>query len=91
VDGRVGAFKAGSVLLAVQAQLPLVPLSVDGTRFVMRKGRLMTRPGRVHLRVYPPIETTGLVVHDARSLAERVRSLVVGGVAAPEGPADADG
>jgi 1-acyl-sn-glycerol-3-phosphate acyltransferase len=89
-DGRVGTFKAGSFLLAVEAKLPIVPLSVDGTRFVMQKGRLMTCPGHARLRVHAPIETVGLDVRDARALAERVRGIVAGGVgvAAPDAGAE---
>ena len=74
--GRVGIFKAGSFLLAIEAGLPIVPLSVDGTRRVMRKGRLMTCPGHATLVVHPPIETASLDVSDARSLAQRVREIV---------------
>ena len=75
-NGRVGIFKAGSFLLAIEAGLPIVPLSVDGTRRVMRKGRLMTCPGHVTLVVHAPIETASLNVSDARSLARRVREIV---------------
>jgi 1-acyl-sn-glycerol-3-phosphate acyltransferase len=75
-DGRVGRFKPGSFLLAVEAQLPVVPLSIDGTRHVMRKGRLMTSPGHARLVVHEPIDTAGLAVSDARQLAERVRDVV---------------
>ena len=75
-NGRVGIFKAGSFLLAIEAGLPIVPLSVDGTRGVMRKGRLMTCPGHVTLVVHAPIETANLDVSDARSLARRVREVV---------------
>jgi 1-acyl-sn-glycerol-3-phosphate acyltransferase len=82
-DGRVGTFKAGSFLLAVEAQLPVVPLSIDGTRFVMRKGRLATRPGHARLRVHAPVETAGLQPQEARTLAERIRGIV----AADIGPA----
>lgn len=76
VDGRVAPFKGGSFLLAVEAALPIVPISVDGSRFVMRKGRLMTCPGHVRLTVHPPIETAGLPVSEARALAARVRAIV---------------
>lgn len=79
-DGVVAPFKAGSVLLAVEAQVPLVPVSIDGSRFVMRKGRLMTCPGHVRLIVHPPVETAGLSVHDARSLSEHVREVVAAAV-----------
>jgi 1-acyl-sn-glycerol-3-phosphate acyltransferase len=81
VDGVVAPFKAGSILLAVEAQLPIVPVTVDGTRFVMRKGRLMTCPGRVRLTAHAPVETTGLEPHAARPLAERLREIVAGGMA----------
>lgn len=77
-DGRVGIFKAGSFLLAIEAGLPVVPLSVDGTRRVMRKGQLTTRPGHATLVVHAPIETTGLDVGDARSLSQQVREIVSG-------------
>jgi 1-acyl-sn-glycerol-3-phosphate acyltransferase len=74
--GRVGIFKAGSFLMAIEAGLPVVPLSVDGTRRVMRKSELTTRPGHATLVVHAPIETTGLTVSDARSLAQQVREVV---------------
>jgi 1-acyl-sn-glycerol-3-phosphate acyltransferase len=77
-DGKVGIFKAGSFLLAIEAQLPIVPISVDGTRFVMRKGQLTTRPGHATLVVHAPIDTVGLQVSDARELAGRVRGIVSG-------------
>ncbi len=75
-DGRVGVFKPGSFVLAVEAGLDLVPVSVDGTRFVMSKGHLTTRPGRVTLRVHAPISTAGQDVRRARSLAEQARQIV---------------
>jgi 1-acyl-sn-glycerol-3-phosphate acyltransferase len=74
--GRVGIFKAGSFLMAIEAGLPVVPLSVDGTRRVMRKGELTTRPGHATLVVHPPLDTTGLTVSDARAFAQKVRDIV---------------
>ena len=76
VDGRVGRFKGGLFYVAIEAGLPIVPLSIRGSRHVMRKGRLMTCPGRVDLTVHAPIETQGLRPEDAKSLAGRVRAIV---------------
>jgi 1-acyl-sn-glycerol-3-phosphate acyltransferase len=81
-DGRIGSFKAGSFLLAIEAGLPIVPLSIDGTRQVMPKGRLMACPGRATLVVHAPIETVAIDVGDARELAARVRQIVGGEVPA---------
>ena len=80
-DGRLAAFKAGSFLLAIEAKLPIVPVSVDGTRLVMHKGELTTRPGAVRLTLHPPVETEALDVSAARDLAEQVRGVVAGSVA----------
>ena len=76
VDGRVGRFKGGLFLVAVESGLPVVPVAVVGSRHVMRKGRLMTCPGDVELVVHTPIQTAGLGRQDVRSLAQRVHAVV---------------
>jgi 1-acyl-sn-glycerol-3-phosphate acyltransferase len=84
-DGRVARFKGGSFLTAIRAGLPVVPVSVSGSRHVMQKGRLMTCPGHVRLVVHGPMTTTGLEATplEARRLAaevrETIRSAVEGG------------
>jgi 1-acyl-sn-glycerol-3-phosphate acyltransferase len=80
-DGVIGRFKAGSFLLALEAGLTIVPLSVSGTIHVMRKGRLTTRPGRVTLQVHEPVPTPRIespTTADARTLAERIEAIVRG-------------
>ncbi len=83
MDGRVGRFKAGSFLLAIEAGLPVVPLAVIGTREVMPKGRLRTEPADVKLIIHDPIPPPALVaptVRDAKALAERARDIVASAV-----------
>jgi 1-acyl-sn-glycerol-3-phosphate acyltransferase len=78
-DGRVGRFKGGSFLLAIEAGLPIVPLAVIGTRKVMPKGRLRTEPADVVLVVHDPIQPPALEAptpRDAKALADRVRAVV---------------
>src|SRR4051812_22932112 len=82
-DGAVGRFKGGTFLLAIDANLPVVPVSIAGSRFVMRKGRLMVCPGRVTLTVHPPMSTTGVAREQAREFADRVREVVRPGVDEP--------
>jgi 1-acyl-sn-glycerol-3-phosphate acyltransferase len=77
-DGRVGSFKAGSFLVALEAALPVVPISVVGSRHVMLKGRLATYPGRVRVIVHAPIDTAGLKGSDPRALADRMRATIAG-------------
>jgi 1-acyl-sn-glycerol-3-phosphate acyltransferase len=75
-DGRVARFKGGSFYLALEAGLPIVPLSVIGSRHVMLKGRLATYPGHVRLVVHEPIDTSALAGTDPRAFAERVRQII---------------
>jgi 1-acyl-sn-glycerol-3-phosphate acyltransferase len=87
-DGRVGRFKAGSFMLALEAGLPVVPISLVGTRLVMRKGGFTVRPGDVRLVIHPPIETAGRAepptIDDARALAGEVHGIISGRVEAIE-------
>lgn len=77
-DGKVGRFKGGVFLLAIESGLPVVPVSVSGTRHVMLKGRLMTCPGDVTITVHPAVSTEGLTREDARAFAARVQAIVAG-------------
>lgn len=83
VDGRVGRFKRGTFLVAIDAQLPVVPVSVSGSRHVMKKGRLMVCPGDVRLTVHAPLHTTGVTRDQVSEFAERVRAVVRSGVEEP--------
>jgi 1-acyl-sn-glycerol-3-phosphate acyltransferase len=79
LDGHVGRFRGGSFMLALEAGLTIVPLSVSGSRHVMRKGRLMTCPGHVTLVVHEPVPTPRIespTVTDARELAARIETIV---------------
>ncbi len=76
VDGSIGRFKRGSFVVALDAQLPVVPVTIVGSRRVMRKGRLMVCPGDVRLIVHEPMPTTGLTREDVTAFAERVRAVV---------------
>ena len=83
VDGRVGRFKKGSFLVAIEAGLPVVPVSVSGSRDVMKKGRLMVCPGDVRVIVHPPIASEGIGKAQVVEFANRVREVVRGGVDEP--------
>jgi len=76
VDGTVGRFKKGTFLAATDAGLPVVPVSISGSRHVMRKGRLMVCPGEVELAVHAPIPTEGIDRHAVRAFASDVNDVV---------------
>jgi 1-acyl-sn-glycerol-3-phosphate acyltransferase len=79
VDGAVGRFKKGSFLVAIDAGLPVVPVSIAGSNHVMKKGRLMVCPGEIALTVHEPIPTTSVPRNGILALADHVRTVVAGG------------
>lgn len=76
VDGVVGRFKGGSFVIALDAGVPVVPISISGTRRVMLKGRVTVFPGDVRLTVHAPVETAGVARGDVRAFADAVRATV---------------
>ena len=75
-DGAVGRFKKGSFLVAMDAKLPVVPVSISRSREVMRKGELMVCPGDVEVTIHPPIPTAGVDREQVMTFADDVRAAV---------------
>ena len=57
-DGQVMQFKKGGFYLAIDSGRPIVPVVICGSHYVMPKGKLRVRPGRIVLSVNRPVETT---------------------------------
>lgn len=69
-------FKKGAFHLAVQAQVPIVPVVCENyNRFFDGKTRF--EAGTVRVRVLDPIETKGLKMEDVTELTTRVRSVML--------------
>jgi 1-acyl-sn-glycerol-3-phosphate acyltransferase len=81
-DGSVGPFKKGSFVLAIQAGVPVVPVSLAGVKRVAPRGLLRLRPGELAMTLHPPVSTTGRGLEEAGVLAEQVRGIVARGCAA---------
>jgi 1-acyl-sn-glycerol-3-phosphate acyltransferase len=80
-DGTVARFKGGSFLIALEAGLPVVPISIQGSRHVMFRGRLMVCPGTVTVTVHEPIETSGVPRGAVREFSARVHDVVASAAA----------
>lgn len=79
-DGSLKAFKKGTFVMAIEAGVPVVPVSILGSRERMPKGRLSIVPGEILLRFGAPIESKGYEVDEREELLERVRAAVAAGL-----------
>ena len=74
--GDLLPFKKGGFIMAIQAQVPIVPVAVQGGRAAMRKGSAIVRPVHVSVRIGEPIPTQGLTLDDRDIVIERVRGAI---------------
>lgn len=77
-DGKLLPFKKGPFYLAMECGVPVVPMTIVGTHYVMPKARYSIKPGRVTVIFHPPIEPKDFVSRDC--LMEKVRAAIESGL-----------
>ena len=81
-DGNLGEFKDGAFRLAIDHQVPILPLVVNGTYEALQAGSWKMNPTDAEVRVLAPIPTEGLTKKDVPELRERVRKIIADELAA---------
>jgi 1-acyl-sn-glycerol-3-phosphate acyltransferase len=74
--GRLGPFKKGAFRLAVDLGLPILPVTISGTRDILPKGSLDLFPGRVKMVVHSPIRTQGYNHSSLEPLMKKTRKQI---------------
>jgi putative phosphoserine phosphatase/1-acylglycerol-3-phosphate O-acyltransferase len=70
---RLGLFKKGAFHLAIEAQVPSVPIVIHNSLDVLPKGSKVMRPATVRIHVLDALSTDGLGHDDAGKLSDDVR------------------
>jgi 1-acyl-sn-glycerol-3-phosphate acyltransferase len=76
-NGKMGQFKSGSFYLAIQAGVPVVPITLNGTRAVLKPDTYHVRAGQTEMIVHPAIPTSGLTLRDVDALSAEVRAQII--------------
>jgi len=74
--GSLLPFKRGPFLMALKAQVPVVPVAIQGGTASMKKGSPIVRPTTVSVRIGAPVETRGMDLADREKLADEIRARV---------------
>lgn len=82
-DGRLGHFKKGAFRLALDLGLPILPLTITGTREIMPTKTVRIFPGRATLIIHEPVPTTELDPADLNAGLDRVRAIIASGLDRP--------
>lgn len=75
-SGDVQQFRHGVAMLALQTNVPVVPIYADGLRNVMPKGERVPRPAAVSVRIGAPVWLDGLTSVPAAT--DRLQAALLG-------------
>ena len=75
VSGKLGPFKKGGFLLALETGLDILPLVQRGSFQINRKKSLLIRPGRIDYFIEKPISVAGYSRQNLPELMEKVRAV----------------
>jgi len=76
VDGRLQRFKKGGFHLALDAGVPILPVTVNRSHGIFPKGTWSAIPGRLEITVHAPIPTADLTRDDLPDLILRTREVI---------------
>jgi 1-acyl-sn-glycerol-3-phosphate acyltransferase len=77
-DGKLLPFKKGPFYLAEECRVPVVPITISGTHYVMPKRRFSIKPGVVTLIFHKPIDPEEFGSRE--ELMEKVRAVINSGL-----------
>ena len=76
-DGEIKTFKQGTFYLAIQAGVPIVPISIIGSGEIMPKRSLKIKPGKIKLIIGKPISAAEYSLENRHELTHRVRQVII--------------
>ncbi len=79
LSSEMGEFKKGSLKLALKANAPIVPVTIDGTYKVLETGN-QVRGNQLKLTVHKPIYVDQLSAGDKKDLSDIVYNIIKNGL-----------
>lgn len=83
-DGRLLPFKKGAFVMAIDAGVSVVPVSISGCSAIMPKGQIRIFPATIQMTVHDPISTAGYSKENITELMERTREKILSGLTEEE-------
>lgn len=75
-DGRLQQFRLGGAVIALRSGVSILPVTVNGGRFALRKGTLDLLPGKMEIIVGDEIDPKNFGEDDREELIEMARSTI---------------
>lgn len=79
-NGQLGTFKKGAFKLAFDLHLPILPVTIIGTKNILRNGTTDLRPGKARMIIHKPLDIGKYSEDNIRLLMEESRNIIAGPV-----------
>ena len=70
-NGKLQRFKKGAYQLAIDLNLPVVPLTIDGSFSVLPRSSYLIKPGKMILTIHKPLFPDPISGHDIETLMKK--------------------
>ncbi len=80
LDGKLQRFRRGGCYLAIKSQVPIVPVSINGSFELMPKGSFFTKKGTIRVQLHEPVPMEGYSEKTLDVLKDRVYNMVLSGL-----------
>ena len=77
-DGKIRPFKKGAFKMAMDLGIPVLPVTINGTRNILPKGSLDLTPGGATLTIHKPLPVKGYHEENLTELMDRTRMIING-------------
>ena len=75
-DGHLLKFRMGGIIMALKSGVPILPVTVNGSRFVLPKNTLALMPGKIEVVVGDVIDSSIYDENNKYELMEKIRSAI---------------
>jgi 1-acyl-sn-glycerol-3-phosphate acyltransferase len=75
-DGKIRPFKKGPFYLALQSRVPIIPVSIIGSRAILPRRSLRMHPGKITLIIDKPIDTAEYSLENRDELMSKVYEVI---------------
>jgi 1-acyl-sn-glycerol-3-phosphate acyltransferase len=75
-DGKLLVFKKGGFVMSLQTGIPILPVTVNGSRLLLPKDSSKFRPGTIEIVIHEPVPVTGYSYDSRDALMAHVRKVI---------------
>ncbi|MCP3953519.1 MAG: 1-acyl-sn-glycerol-3-phosphate acyltransferase [Desulfobacterales bacterium] len=72
----LGKFKKGAFLMALDLGIPILPVTISGTREILPTQSTSLFPGRATMTIHPPVDISDYTHENVKTLMAKVRNMI---------------